>query len=184
MIVLLLIFVLFLVSALEDHIFKDWKLNNLRYFRLFKELEYLSHIKFSVNERLLIDVSVMLDVSSPFESGIVGSARRYIYLRLVPEIMKNISLIRDKDPGLWIARIGRRGRFKYLPQNNYPGIFRLNRHKYSRIHKFMLVNNIKYYIYNFSEWKRTKEMWERNGFKLIYNNQHFMLYEITENKNQ
>ena len=179
-IILGLVFVILLLSASEDRAFKRWENSQSSYYRWYKDMEFYCQIKLPVNERIILDLSQMQDVFSPFQNRFTGKIRRAVYLRLSPALIEPMNLIRSMGEDIILVRVGRLREFRMINKDNYPGMIHLGSESYSQIRDIMKKHRIRYFICQFTGWFQKKNELEENGFKLKYNNIHFMLFEIPD----
>jgi len=179
-VVLTAIFFLFFVASGEERSFEEWKEYNLSLFRWFKDIQYYCHTFLQINDRILFDIPFTYAVLEPFQSGLIGRIRKNVYLRLVPSIQNNLSLLRYKKDPYLLGRVGRRKRFKFSNPREIERMIGREPADLSSLGSLMLINNIRYYLCNFKdpEWSKKKEKFENLGFYLVYNNPHYMLFKL------
>lgn len=177
---LLVISILFFVLAGEDVIFKEWRDTYSSLFRWYGDLEYYGLMFLEDNDRVLIDLSVLRNVKSPFTASSVGSLRRSFYMRMAPSIKEGMILFKDSTPGFLLARISRGMKFKYMPLDYFEGSSELRSEDYPKILEFMKRHRIAYFVTDFfpANWTQKKNLLASKGFPLVYNNVHFMLFSL------
>lgn len=174
---LVVLFLLFFVTAREERIYAAWKNTNDAVFESYFQVKgYLQKNK-PVNVRVLTDMTELRKIENPFASGFFGDVRRRFYeLRTNPLTRYGHWLEYDNRP-YRLERLNRNRTFFPLPGEgleNWRTLLKTPELLMDAAQK----NEVRYFLCYFTGWWQTKRHFEGAGLDLIYNDERFMIFEV------
>lgn len=122
-------------------------------------------------------------IENPFGYSFWGKLRKKCYKLRQNALIRYGHWLEYDDGLLRLERLNRKRNYFPIPAEDFKeGEVFL--HRPGRLKEAMEKNDIRYFMCYFTGWWQTKKHFEEGGLKLIYNDEHFMIFELPDETNQ
>ena len=122
-------------------------------------------------------------IENPFVSAFWGKFRKKCYGLRWNALTRYRNWLEYDDEIFRLERLNRKRNYFPIPAEDF-GEGEVLLHHPERLKDAMEKNDIRYFMSYYTGWWQTKKHFEKGGLKLIYNDVHFMIFELPHETNQ
>lgn len=173
-----LIFLTFYLTARENRVFKNWRRENILLFISYIDIKSRFQLKASPGDKLLINGAVLQNIKAPFPENLLGNIRKPLFFLLSPRLKNYSIFLKAEEFHFHVEKLNSMKGVDVYKKISLSLLESLNADNFKAIKKFMLENEIGYFVFPYEDWWGIKDKLKEAGLKKIVGNKHFIISEI------